>query len=249
MRKTLAVVALVLLFLFISVNAFAKDPTRNILTSGGKKRTYYLLVPDSIKPDKPAPLLVLLHGSRRNGIVLIEHWKKLAEKEGIILAGPDSSNSVGWAMPEDGPQFIFDLVEELKAKYPVDPKRVYLFGHSAGAIFGLLMSAMESNYFTATAVSAGAIKRENYSLLDEAERKIPIALFVGTRDPLFPLEEVRRTKDAFSGKGFPTELTEIDGLDHNYYSRSEKINAQAWGFLQKHQLADEPKYKQYYFKD
>lgn len=237
------------LLLLVAGGAFAKDDiVKNAIESEGKKRSYYLFVPASVRPSAPAPLIVFLHGSGRNGRVLIEHWQKLAEREGVILAGPDSRSSASWAVPEDGPRFLRDLVEELRSKHPVDPRRVYLFGHSAGAVFGLFMSALESEYFAAVAVSAGAIRKENFSLLDEAERKVPIALFVGTRDPLFPVAEVRKTRDAFIERGFSVKLTEVAGLDHNYYSRSSEINEQAWDFLRGHRLAADPKYKEHQFK-
>ncbi|HZI19370.1 MAG TPA: PHB depolymerase family esterase [Pyrinomonadaceae bacterium] len=240
--------SLVLLLAGAGAAAGAGQIVKNTVESEGRKRAYYLFVPDSVKPPAPAPLVVLLHGSGRNGRLLVEHWQKLAEREGVILAGPDSRNSASWAVPEDGPQFLHDLVEELKARHPVDPRRVYLFGHSAGAVFGLFMSALESEYFAAAAVSAGAVKKEHYGLFDEAERKVPVALFVGTRDPLFPLAEVRRTRDALAEREFPVKLTEVAGLDHNYYSRSAEINEQAWEFLKGRRLDAGPKYKEHSFR-
>jgi poly(3-hydroxybutyrate) depolymerase len=237
------------LLLMIAGSASAQGGIiKNTVESEGKKRSYYIFVPDSVKQSEPAPLIVLLHGSGRNGRILLEHWQKLAEREGVILAGPDSRNSASWAVPEDGPRFLRDLVEELKSKHPVDPRRVYLFGHSAGAVFGLFMSALESEYFAAVAVSAGALNKQNYGLLDEAERKVPVAIFVGTKDPLFPLAEVRKTRDAFAERGFPVRLTEVTGLDHNYYSRSAEINEQVWEFLKGNRLAADPKYKEQLFK-
>jgi poly(3-hydroxybutyrate) depolymerase len=218
------------------------------LSSEGRKRAYYLFVPAGVSKEAPAPLLVLLHGSGHDGKLLVEHWRKLAEKAGLILAGPDASDPMQWSIPQDGPRFIYDLVEELKATQPVDPRRVYLFGHSAGAVFGLFMAALESEYFAAVAVSAGAFKASNYQLLDEAERKTPVALFVGTRDPFFPLAEVRKTRDAFAQRGFTAELNELPGLDHNYYSRSADINARAWDFLKSRALPADPKYKEHQFK-
>lgn len=237
-----------LLLIFTSSSTAKDEIVKNEIISEGKKRSYYLFVPKSVKKETQAPLLVLLHGSGRDGKILIEHWQKLAEQERIILAGPNSQNSAQWGTPADGPQFLYDLIEKLKTEQPVDSRRVYLFGHSAGAVFGLFMSVFESNYFAATAVSAGAIKKENYSTLDVAERKTPIAMFVGAKDPLFPLTEVRQTLDAFKERGFPVELTEISNLDHNYYSKSSEINEKAWSFLKKYQLETEQKYKQYQFK-
>src|SRR4030095_4670413 len=128
----------IVLLLLIASPVFAKDDiTKELMTSAGKTRVYYLYVPSTLKPDTPAPLIVTLHGSNRTGVTLVEKWKDLAKKEGIILAGPDATNLQGWGAPQDGPDFLRDLVESLKEKYPINSKRVYLFGHSAGAIFGL----------------------------------------------------------------------------------------------------------------
>jgi poly(3-hydroxybutyrate) depolymerase len=242
-------VALALLLLCPALAKADDDKiVKNAVTSEGKKRTYYLFVPEGVTKEKPAPLLVLLHGSGHNGRLLVEHWRKLAAQEGVILAGPDTRSADGWSIPEDGPAYLHDLVEELKATQPVDPARVYLFGHSAGAVFGLYMTALESEYFAAVAVSAGALRPDNFKMLDEAERKVPVALFVGTRDPLFPVDVMRATRDAYKKRGFPVELTEIPNHDHNYYQLSADIDAKAWAFLKQHKLAAEPRYKEHHFK-
>src|SRR5881628_170858 len=88
---------------------------KETITSAGKRRTFYLFAPAGIKA--PAPLIVLLHGSGRNGNSLVEKWKDLAAKEGIVLVGPDAQDSRAWSMHADGPQFLYDLVESLKTKY------------------------------------------------------------------------------------------------------------------------------------
>ena len=250
MKRIQLIAVLTFTFLFVlSSEVFAKDKIeKNEMISEGKKRSYYLFVPKSVIKDKPAPLLVLLHGSGRDGRILIEHWGKLAAQESIILAGPNALNSSNWDIPKDGPQFIYDLVEELKSKHPIDPRRVYLFGHSAGAITALMLSLFESEYFAATAVSAGALSSEDYYLFDYAQRKIPVALFIGTADELFPIAKVRKTRDAFSERNFPVELTEIPFLDHNYYSKSSEINKKSWNFLTKYQLDGAPKYQQHRFQ-
>jgi poly(3-hydroxybutyrate) depolymerase len=244
----LALIILVLLPAAAAGAAGEDKIVKNSVTSEGKKRTYYLFVPEGLSKEKPAPLLVLLHGSGHNGKLLVEHWQKLAAQEGLILAGPDARDPSQWGMPQDGPRFLYDLVEELKSTQPVDPARVYLFGHSAGAIFGLYMTALESEYFAAVAASAGAMKENTYSMLDEAERKVPVALFVGTRDPLFPVSVVRGTRDAYTKRGFTAELTEIPNHDHNYYKRSAEINAKVWEFLKQHKLAAAARYKEHHFR-
>ena len=225
----------------------AQDITKELIRSQGKDRAYYLFVPKSINPATPAPLIVLLHGSGRNGMSLVEKWKDLAKKEGVIIVGPDALDSQGWKIPEDGPDFIHELVEALKAKYPINARRVYLFGHSAGAGQALYLSLLESEYFAATAVHAGALQSDDGVFIDRAKRKIPISIYVGTNDQFFPLAVVRSTRDALNARGFNSELTEIKGHTHWYYDRAGEINRSAWEFLKKNELAGEPKYEQHRF--
>jgi len=230
----------------IASPALAKDDiTKELITSQGKTRAYYLYVPSTLKPGSQAPLIVTLHGSNRTGVTLVEKWKDLAKKEGIILAGPDATDLRGWGSPQDGPDFLHDLVEELRGKFPVDPKRVYLFGHSAGAIFALEMSLMESQYFAATAIHAGALQKDGLELIPMAKRKIPISIQVGDSDQYFPLKAVRETKEALKVAGFTVELTEIPNHDHWYYDQASKFNQTAWEFLKKVALDSEPKYQKY----
>ena len=238
-----------LLFIPITSAAANDEITKGLITSKGITRAYYLYVPSTVKASSPAPLIVMLHGSGRVGISLVEKWKDLAKKEGFIIAGPDSLDTRVWSMPQDGPDYLRDLVEELKTKYPVNPRRVYLFGHSGGAIFALVMSLMESQYFAATAIHAGALPPEGRDLIDTAKRKIPIFIQVGDSDQSFPLKTVRATRDELNAKGFSVELTELPGHDHWYYDLAPKINRTAWDFLKKYELESDPVYRKFNFND
>jgi len=241
-------ISILIVFLLAGVTASAKDDiTKELITSNGKTRAYYLYVPSTVKSESPVPLIVMLHGSGRVGMSLVEKWKDLAKKENLIIAGPDSSNSQGWGMPQDGPDFLRDLVEELKRKYPINPRRVYLFGHSAGAIFALETSLMESEYFAATAIHAGALAPDDRELIQMAKRKIPMFIQVGDSDQSFPLKAVRGTRDLLNQNGFTVELTEIPKHDHWYYDLAPKINLAAWEFLKKYELNQDPAYRKFNF--
>jgi poly(3-hydroxybutyrate) depolymerase len=227
--------------------SLAEKVTKESLISGGRTRTYYLLVPQSARKAGPAPLVVLLHGSGRDGRSLTDKWESLAKKEGFIIVAPDALPGPGWNIPLDGPDYLHDLVEELKQQLNIDPRRVYLFGHSAGAGHALMMAILESEYFAAVAVHAGAMHESNFRYIERAARKTPIAMWVGTRDDLFPLPVVRATRDALKAGGFTPELTEISGHTHWYYDRAPQINRSAWAFLQQHALTAEPRYEHQYF--
>jgi poly(3-hydroxybutyrate) depolymerase len=245
-RRAILLLSAALAVSFSAVAARAADAgkiERRGIVSGGKRRTYYLYVPPGVTKDAPVPLVLTLHGSGMDGRGLVVEWKKLAAKERFVVAGPDSRDSGGWSAPVDGPEFLRDLVEELKQSAPIDPQRVYLFGWSAGANFGLQMSLYESEYFAAAAIFAGALLPVRYPMLDEAGRKIPISLTVGTSDPYYPLREVRATRDALKAHGFTVRLKELLGRDHNYYDAAEQINRDSWAFLSQYRLEGEPRFR------
>ncbi|HKQ93136.1 MAG TPA: dienelactone hydrolase family protein [Blastocatellia bacterium] len=243
--KNLGWALLALSMLFLQSRA-AERITKESLESQGKKRAYYLMVPDSAKSSASAPLIVLLHGSGRNGLSLMEKWKELASREGVIIAGPDSRDTQGWQIPGDGPGFIHDLVEALRAKYQINPRRIYLFGHSAGAVFALNLSMMESEFFAATAVHAGSWRTEReLSVRDYARRKTPLAIIVGDRDTFFPLPSVQATEAALKERGFAIEVKVMKGHDHWYYDLAPQINRDAWDFLKRHELNEDPRYETY----
>ncbi len=212
--------------------------------SGGINHTYYLYIPE--KAADGVPLLLLLHGSGRNGKTLVDPWLPLARSEGIALVAPDASDPRAWRIPQEGPDFFHDLIEMVRiANDVVDDRRMYVFGHSAGATHGLDLGVLESDYFAAVAVHAGVLSAEMLPILDQAPRKIPMAIWVGTNDPFFPLRAVRNTRDVLTAKGFNTQLTEINNHTHDYYGRASEINKQAWAFLKEHKLGAAPRFQQY----
>jgi tetratricopeptide (TPR) repeat protein len=248
MRMIRRTPVILLLFVLFVPAVVAQKITKDSFVSEGKKRTYYLYVPASLKPDAKVPLVVLLHGSNHVGLSLAEKWNGLAEKEGFIILAPDSIDSAHWSVPKDGPAYLHELVEAIRAKHPIDPKRMYLFGHSGGAVFALLMSLYESEYFAATAIHAGALYADSTTLFDVAKRKTPIHIQVGTVDQSFPLKDVRATRDALNARGFSVQLVEISGHDHWYYDLAPKINQTAWEFLKTFTLPGEPRYDEYKFR-
>jgi predicted esterase len=167
---------------------------------------------------------------------MADAWKDLAAKEHFIVAAPDAWDSAGWSTQADPPAFLHAVVEQVAAQHAIDPSRVYLFGHSAGAAFSLILALIDSEYYAAAAVHAGALMADQYNLFQYAERKMPTAIWVGDRDPNFPLDLVNATKKEFDKNGIPLALSIIPNHDHNYYVISDEVNRKAWEFLKKSHL-------------
>ncbi len=224
-----------MLCVFLSaLPASAKNKiTKLSFDSSGNSRVLYMVVPEK---QGPMPLVVLLHGSGRNGQVMAQAWKDLAEREGFIVVAPDAFNSAGWGSVVDPPEFFRAVVDQVKAIHPVDESRIYLFGHSAGAAYALFLAIMDSDLFAATAIHAGSLQANPEGLFEQADRKMPIAIWVGDSDPNFPVDTVMATKRLYDSNGYHVVLSVIPNHDHNYYVISDEINWKAWSFLKKFQL-------------
>ena len=124
--------------------------------------------------------------------------------------------------------------------------RSYLFGISGGAVHALTIGSLESEYFAAVAVWAGAWRdQSSFRALAQARRKIPIALFIGDQDEFFPIDAVQDTVGAFRKSGHPVQLTILPGQRHNYHHVASRVNPAVWEFLQARQLPGEPQYQHY----
>jgi poly(3-hydroxybutyrate) depolymerase len=228
--------------LLLAGEALAANPSKETIG----KHACYVYMPAGLAADKPAPLLMLFHGSNRDGMSQINEWRRLADKEGIILAAPNSTESAVWSMSDDGPDLFRDIAEFVGKQHPVDQRRIYAFGHSAGASFMLKMAPLESAFFAAVAVHAGQFSDARESgLLQFADRSIPLLIVIGTKDQLFPLDSVHKTRDAFAGQGFPIEVNEIPRHDHDYYRISAQINDIVWKFLSPQHLDQDARFKPY----
>jgi poly(3-hydroxybutyrate) depolymerase len=229
----------------VAASAAAAEPgtiSREKVSFKGKERVFFLFVPAGVAPEKKLPLILTLHGSGQDPEAYVSAFKDLAEKESLAVVGPASGDSIRWASPEDGPLLLHDIIEQVAAKISIDGRRLYLFGHSAGAVFALQMAALESEYFAAAAAYAGSLEPRYFKVFDYATRKIPYLIGIGTDDRVFPLEDVRETRSALKARGFPVEYFEMSGQTHEYLRSAREINRRAWGFFQRNPLPANPKY-------
>ncbi len=231
------IIGMLCLCFYTGVGQAKKGPAGELTTFNfaDEERSYFIYAPADL-PESPA-LLVLLHGSGQNGDSLVGPWKKLADKERIVLVAPNSADSSMWSPYTENPEFIKTMLKHVAETHTFDSQNTLLFGHSGGAVWGLQLGLLASDVFAAVAVHAGLIPPPDFILIDQAKNKIPFQIQVGTRDPYFPVPEVQKTVDRLHSGGFQATLVTISGHDHNYYAKSKKINQTAWEFLSAHTQA------------
>ena len=139
------------------------DPTR--------ARPYDVVVPKSYDGTKAVPLIVLLHGYGASGMIQNIYFglEPLAQSRGFLYVHPDGTvNGLGkrfWNATDaccagrskvDDSAYIMAIIDDVSAKYKVDPKRVYLIGHSNGGFMSYRMACDHADRIAAIVSMAGA---------------------------------------------------------------------------------------------
>lgn len=231
MRSKVSVLLFAAILCLVPTPALAKQkvkPQRIVFQFQNKTREATLFLPPQ---QGPLPVIVLLHGSGRNGAVMVNEWKDLAQREGIILVAPNALHDMEWNLGVDPPELFHEAVNQARAIHPIDSDRIYVFGHSAGAQFALVLALVDPDYYAAAAIHAGDLPTGIMPALSQPRRHMPVAIWTGDRDPFFSVDEVRETKRVMDANGFDVRLSVIALHDHNYYAISSTVNARAWDFL------------------
>jgi poly(3-hydroxybutyrate) depolymerase len=181
-----------------------------------------------------SPAVVLLHGAGDHADTFIETWKQIAREKHIVLIAPELPREPKFE--QAAPSVFRCMVEDAKQLAAVDPRRIYVFGHSMGGYLAYDAAMFDSEYFAAVAVHAMRIDDDYTWILGRAKRKTPIAIYIGDSDQFFPVVRVRQTRDLLVKSGFPVHYVELKGHDHNYYDLADSINTDAWKFLSQYQL-------------
>lgn len=191
---------------------------------------FYVFVPSSLNGTHSAPALLLIHGGGGDGPGMIAVWQNFAEKNGIILIAP--------TLPLGGnfetaiaPQLYPMIMDAVRREWNIDAERMYLFGISAGGYTVFDVSMFDSQYFTAAGVFAAVITPDYDWIVQNAARKIPIAIYIGDHDQYFTVAQAESTRDLLAANGFPVSLTIFPNLDHNYGAIANAVNADVWTFF------------------
>jgi len=135
----------------------------------GGSRHYKLWVPTTLAREKPAPLLVLLHGCTHDAedMAEISGMNAVADANQFLVAYPEQSRLANllkcwnWFEPKHQsrgcgePSILAAIVEDVRMLYNVDAERVYIGGVSAGGAMAVIAGATYPDLFSGIAVAAG----------------------------------------------------------------------------------------------
>ncbi|WIM92925.1 PHB depolymerase family esterase [Actinoplanes oblitus] len=137
---------------------------------GGRQVTVH--VPDSYHPDRPAPLVIGLHGYSSDAREFESYMRLTPESDrrGFVYAYPDGTTDdrgnrfwnatdacCAFSSPEtDDSGYLSQLISTMRATYRIDSSRVYLIGHSNGGFMAFRMACEHADQVTAIVSLNGA---------------------------------------------------------------------------------------------
>jgi poly(hydroxyalkanoate) depolymerase family esterase len=138
---------------------------------GSRTRRYLVHVPRGDAGRRPRPLVVVLHGCRQDNrdIETITGFNELADRHGFLVAYPfitsyrglRNRNCWGWWFEREihagagEVEDLWQIIEEIKLHYPVDPRRIHVSGLSSGAGMAVAMMVAHADKIASGAAVAG----------------------------------------------------------------------------------------------
>jgi polyhydroxybutyrate depolymerase len=179
----------------------------------GGDRPVVVHVPPGYNACVAAPLVVMLHGYTATGALEESYLRLTAQSDarGFLYAYPDgtvdASGNHFWNATDaccdlngtmvDDSKYLSDLVVEIGRHYAVDPKRVFLVGHSNGAFMSYRMACDHSGQIAAIASLAGAMFSDVTKC--SATSAVSVLEIHGTADAVIPYAGGTIQNHAFPG--------------------------------------------------
>ena len=206
-------------------------------------REYYVHVPAGYDPNTPTPVVFMLHGATGSGEGTYNNsgWKEVGEDENILTVFPTAlvycyTNTFGVTKTDtrwnsyppvvnfcpgqtfkDDVKFLRQVVAELKQRFHVDSKRIYMVGFSSGAQMSF-RCAVEMGDLLAAVVQSGATHPRD--TVFTAQRNLPISFELGNSD------------ETWFGYGVSWSLSLFDSALTHYplFRKIINVHANSFGF-------------------
>ena len=198
-------------------------------TVDGSEQPYALYTPKSLDPGRRYPLVMSLHEEESNHVMNLKLVFGLPPRYGetslqglstlpllrgvdYLVACPLARGTMGYqGIPE---QDVYDVLADVKRRYPVDEDRVYLTGGSMGGGGTLWLALTRPDLWAAVAPVCPDVFPGTEDLAPNA-LNLPVRLFHGELDPDVKVESSRTWQRRLLGLHSPVEYIEFPGVRHN----------------------------------
>ena len=202
---------------------------------------YTLFIPSTYDPQKPAPLVVDLHGLNITPLqqILFDGTTDFAERYGFIVLAPMGFNLSSWwgsrpgtpvatAAEKPGSDVRYSntelaeidamaLLKSIREQYTVDPDRIYLMGHSMGGAGTYYLGGKYNDIWAGLAPISGAGGIAEGAA--DRYKSLPMLIMHGAKDSIVPPATSRRAVAALQAAGAPHLYLEFPEQDHEFWIR------------------------------
>ena len=220
---------------------------------GSRSRHYHVYAPSSINSSRPRPLVIVLHGCQQdnNSIEQISAFNQLAERHGFLVGYPFITsykglrfeNCWGWWFDNEihagagEVEDLWQIVEDIKQRYPVDAQRIHVTGLSSGAGMAVAMMVAHADRIASGASVAGVPYSERSEAVQHAYNRVarhkPVPLIVATMQKematssrVVPIQIVHsrddKTVDIQSAKNLRDSWGICSGVDTSHASKQAR---------------------------
>ena len=186
----------------------------------GARGAFSLYVPEYYSPDRDWPLVVALHGGSGDGRAFLWSWLRAARTHGAIVVAPTAIGRT-WALtgPDHDTPNLIGILDEVGARWRLDPQRRLLTGLSDGGTFSYVSGLEPGSPFTHLAPVAAAFHPMLAQMADrERLGGLPIHIVHGALDWMFPVDMAREAAGALQDAGADVTYREIPDLAHTFPS-------------------------------
>jgi poly(3-hydroxybutyrate) depolymerase len=197
-----------------------------MLDAAAEIMPYRVFVPKTYNASKPAPLVVTLHGLGSSEDTFMDAYARsipqLAEKYGYIAVSPLGYRPDGFygfsygndaasrRKQELSEQDVMQVLARMRRDYKIDDRRIYLMGHSMGAIGTWFLGAKYPDIWAALGTVAGTGNPQTMT----AMKHIPQFVVHGDADPTVPVGGSKRMVEEMKKLGVDHVYVEVPGGNH-----------------------------------
>lgn len=176
-----------------------------------QQRDSLLYVPKSAEPNRPAPLLVFLHGAGGSEHQGIERLRSFADELGFLVLSPASQGTTWDAIRDSYGRDVRMIDQALTRAFAarlVDTRRIAVSGFSDGASYALGLGLSNGDLFGSVLVFSPCFIPAG----GKRAGKPRIFVSLGTSDSILPIGSCsRRLVPELTQAGYAVTYREFDG--------------------------------------
>jgi S-formylglutathione hydrolase FrmB len=192
----------------------------------GTMQPVAVYVPSGYSKDKPAPLLVFLHGrlESESGLLAPQFIEDLADRTGTIVVAPYGRGYYDYHGAESD---VYDAFDAANLAFSIDTHKRYLAGYSMGGFSAFTIAPMHPADWAGVMCISGALLGSRSHLIENKMRDTRFYVLTGAQDNIVPTLFPTLTAIFLRDAGIPvTFYSQSDGTHILYSLRS--ILSQAW---------------------